>query len=561
MYLGIDAGGTHTDAVLIEGGRLRGAAKVPTDHENLPASMAAALEALALPSDLRRVRRVTLGSTLAVNALVQGRTDPVGLALTAGPGLAPGRFALGAHVHVAPGGLDHRGVEVTPLETVPLRDAAAAWHKEGVRVFAVAGKFSPRNPAHEKALAQVLEPLGHVTQGHQLSGLLNYPRRVASAWYNSAVWRLHNNFVDAVESGLRGMGIHAPAWLLKADGGAVALEASRRHPVDSILSGPAASVMGVLALCDVEGDSLLLDMGGTTTDVALYASGSPVLDRDGMRVEADGVERRTHVRALAAQSLGVGGDSRLSVEEDRVRVGPWRDGPAMAFGGTVPTLLDALNVLEDAKLIGQTGQAGQGARSRQGVAALALEHGMEPMALAHAAVEAAVQTIARGVARLVEHINQRPVYTLTALLEDRAIQPLRVWLVGGPAAMMRGILEKALGLPVHVPPYADVANAVGAALTLPTAELELLADTTRGSAWAPALEWERSITRQYTLDAAREDARNLLLRRMAEEGTDIDQNVEILEADMFATLDESGRGGKDIRVRCQLVPGIVQKVW
>ena len=554
MYLGIDAGGTHTDAAVIENGRVLATAKVVTNHEDLPSSVAGVLRELSPSVDLRRVRRVTLGTTLAINAIVQGRTDAVGLALTAGPGIAPQRFAMGEYVHVAAGGLDHRGVEVAPLDTASLRKTAAAWREAGVGVFAVAGKFSPRNPAHEQGLAAVLEPLGHVTQGHQLSALLNFPRRIAGAWYNSAVWRLHNRFLDAVEQSLRAAGVTAPVRLLKADGGAAALELSRRHPVDSILSGPAASVMGVMALCRPHGDSLLLDMGGTTTDMALYAEGSPVLDRQGMRLVAAGQERCTPVRALAAQSLGVGGDSRITITAGKVAVGPWRDGPAMAFGGSRPTLLDACNTL------GTDGSAGQSALSRRGMEELARANGMDTLALAREVVSAAAHKVAQGVRRLLDHVNGHPVYTLAALLENRRIQPAETWLVGGPASLMRRPLEEALGLPVQVPHGAATANAVGAALTLPTAELELLADTTQGIARVPALDWERPINRKYGLADARQDALEQLRAYAAAQDETVEQAVEVLEADMFATLDDGGYGGKDIRVRCQLTPGIVSPV-
>lgn len=553
MYLGIDAGGTHTDAVLIRDGRVECAAKVPTDHENLPASVAAVLAALPA-RELRAVRRVTLGTTLAVNALVQDKADAVGLALSAGPGMAAGRAGLGAYVAVVPGGLDHRGMEVTRLDTAELQKTARRWHEQGVGAFAAVSKFSPRNPAHEQGMAAVLSPYGPVTQGHSLSGQLNFPRRVAAAWLNSAVWRIHNAFLDAVEESLLGAGIHAPVRLLKADGGAMPLELSRRQPVESILSGPAASVMGVMALCDLRGDSILLDMGGTTTDIALYATGSPVLDRDGMRIFCAGQDRRTPVRALASRSLGVGGDSLLRVGEGQVFVGPQRLGPAMAFGGTRPTLLDALNV--------QGGQRGQGAGqvelSRRGVEELARAHGMDARALALEAAHTAVRQVAQGVHDLLRRVNEHPVYTLAALLEDRRVEPQGVWLVGGPAELMRGLLEEALALPVTVPQSAAVANAVGAALTLPTAQLELFADTTQGVMRVPELDICRDIPRKFTLQEAQAEALELLGQHRG--GEDALQEAEIVEAEVFATLDDRGYGGKDMRVRCQLAPGIAGRV-
>ena len=303
--LGIDAGGTHTDAVLCGPEGLVAAAKTVTCHDDLPSSVAEVLRRLREQPAVRdgmfeRIRRVTLGATLAVNAIVQDKADRVGLALSAGPGLAPERFALGGHVCVAPGGLDHRGTEVTPLATEALASACARWKAEGVRAVACVGKFSPRNPAHENAMRDVAARACGlpVTCGHALSGQLNFPRRIATAYYNAAVARLHAAFLDAVEGELARAGISAPVRLLKADGGAVPAALSRREPVQSILSGPAASVMGVMALAPVEEDecSLLMDMGGTTTDLAVFVDGSPVVDRDGMLLGG----RRTLVRALAS---------------------------------------------------------------------------------------------------------------------------------------------------------------------------------------------------------------------------------------------------------------------
>lgn len=188
VILGIDAGGTHTDAVACRGGRILGRAKVDTDHENLPLSIDRVITRLmddAGADTVRSAVRVTLGTTLIVNAEVQGRLDPVGLVLSAGPGLSPLRSRLGSFVTVVPGGLDHRGVEVQPLDFTGLGETVSGWHEKGVNAFACVGKFSPRNPAHELAMAGEIRkavPDAAVTLGHQLSGELNYPRRIATAY-------------------------------------------------------------------------------------------------------------------------------------------------------------------------------------------------------------------------------------------------------------------------------------------------------------------------------------------------------------------------------------------
>ena len=565
MVLGIDAGGTHTDAALLavperarEGrglpeGRLLASAKVPTRHEDLPgtvrevlAALSAALEAAGLDGSALfcRVERVTLGTTLAVNALVQGRADKVGLALSAGPGLDPVHFTLGEHVCIVPGGLDHRGVEVAPLFTETLAEAAAAWPREGVAAVACVGKFSPRNPAQERRMGEVAGAASGlpVTLGHTLSGRLNFPRRIATAYYNAAVARLTGEFLDAVEAALAAFGVTAPLRLLKADGGAAPFAFSRQEPVQSILSGPAASVMGVMALWPeaAEGCSLLLDMGGTTTD--------------------------TLVRALAAVAIGVGGDSPLRPGRApdgglTVHVGPVREGPAMAFGGGQATLLDALNVLA-----APGGTLGDAAASRKGMEALAAGIDCGPAQarpdaerLSRLAVADACDQVARAAYALVEGVNARPIYTLAALKAVREARPQRVCLVGGPAASVREHLEAALGLSVSIPAHAEVANAIGAGLAVPTAVLEAYADTGRGTLSVPALDLTERLGRDATLKAVAARTRELLAGRLAAEGI-TDADVEVVEADLFATLDDGGRGSRDMRVACQVRPGIAARL-
>ena len=184
VVLGIDCGGTHTDAVVCAGRHLLASAKVVTDHDNLPGCIAKVLQELVQETDrdiLQKVERITLGTTLLVNACVQGRLDRVGLALSAGPGLAPDRFALGQDVCIVPGGLDHRGVEVTPLETGVLQKQVRAWQEEGVQAFACVGKFSPRNPAHEERMGAVVTDLcaqpaltlGQWADSHDLVAAIN----------------------------------------------------------------------------------------------------------------------------------------------------------------------------------------------------------------------------------------------------------------------------------------------------------------------------------------------------------------------------------------------------
>ena len=127
--------------------------------------------------------------------------------------------------------------------------------------------------------------------------------------------------------------------MLKADGGTMPFSLSRGVPVETILSGPAASVMGIAALCDITQDCIMLDIGGTTTDIAIFAGGVPLIEKDGISLQ----DYPTLVRALRTRSIGVGGDSVIRATAKGVTVGPDRKGPAMAAGGKEPALVDALN--------------------------------------------------------------------------------------------------------------------------------------------------------------------------------------------------------------------------
>lgn len=572
QVLGIDAGGTHTDAVLVSldpaghGARLLASAKALTNHDDLASSVAEVAGRIAAAigdaGSLERIGRVTLGTTLEINALVQGKSDAVGLALSGGPGLDPRHFALGEHVCLVTGGMDHRGVEVDGLVLDRLRRDARTWAHDGVAAIGCVGKFSPRNPSHEIMMARTAHAVSGlpVSMGHSLSGQLNFPRRIATTYYNAAVQRLHDNFLDSVERALGTVGISAPVFLLKADGGSVPSGLSRREPVQSILSGPAASVMGVMALWPElsGGCTVLMDMGGTTTDMAIFIDGFPVMDRDGMQL----LGRRTLVRALASVSIGVGGDSEITVTgfpgSASVETGPQRNGPAMCFGGAAPTLMDALNMLDGSA----GGDRGDVAASRAGMSSLAGNHGFSDGGeeLARLAVGNALEKIGQALSLLLAEVNGRPIYTLSELKTVEKAVPARVCLVGGPAACMRERLGDHLGLPVSTPDHAAVANAIGAALTMPTAGLEIYVDTGKGLLRAPALDVEEKIGRGFSLDDARKRTAELLGAHLGAQGIS-PARIDIVNADLFATLDDRGYGSKDMRVSGQVRPALAARLF
>ena len=323
VFVGIDVGGTHTDGVAVAEGRIVHKVKVPTRSDDLRGCTLRPWAPCWRGLSPAAVRRVVLSTTLVTNAVVQGDLDPTGTLLCAGPGVDPALHAPGGDTRVVPGAVDHRGREITPLDEAAVIDAVTEFRAAGIRALAVVGKFSVRNPNHELRIAELVgDGFDAVCLGHTLSGSLNFPRRVATAYLAAGVIRHHRAFVGVMTSALAEFGVDAPLYLLRADGG-TQLAQSFRNPAETALSGPAASVMGVEALDRVDQDTLALDIGGTTTDIGLFASGAPLLEPRGATIGA----HRTQIRALFTRSTGAGGDSVVRVENDRLLVGPQRLGP------------------------------------------------------------------------------------------------------------------------------------------------------------------------------------------------------------------------------------------
>ncbi len=548
MLLGIDVGGTHTDAVLIGTDGLQAWAKAKTNHADLLVSIREVLERIVPQAGADRISRLNLSTTLSTNAIVEGLTEPVGVFVAAGPGINPQSYAVGEHFRVIGGSTDHRGRPTESLDLDAAREHAAACKAAGISVYACVGKFSPRNPEFEESLKALVHPQADfVSMGHELSGQLGFGRRVHTAAFNAAVWRTFNRFADAVQRCAVTLGLNARVNILKADGGTMPLSMSRAFPVESILSGPAASVMGIMAMCDIREDSVILDIGGTTTDIALFAEGAPLTTPEGAVISG----LPTLVRALKTRSIGIGGDSAISVTDGHVRVGPRRLGPSMAEGGAHPTLTDALNVLGAANL-------GDVAASRRGVNEFAARHGSDGPTLAQDAALAAVTSIRAAVIDLTRAVNDRPVYTIYELLEGKRLTPRQVFVMGGPAQAMADLLAEVFPEDVVVPPNHGVVNAIGAALSRPTFCAELFADTQRGRMLIPGLDVEENVGPSYDLEQAKADAARHLREYLTHlRIQDPDALMEVVEAQSFNMIEDDALVGRSIRVKCQIKPGVL----
>ncbi|GAB1409819.1 hydantoinase/oxoprolinase family protein [Desulfovibrionales bacterium] len=548
MLIGIDVGGTHTDGVCILDSRVQVAAKVPTDHDNLLGTITEVLRSIVRDCPGEDIRTINLSTTLSTNTIVTNRAEQVGMFVIPGPGIDAQAYALGDHYYSVGGCVDHRGAISAKVRPEHIKPMARACRDAGVRVYGVVGKFCTRNPEQESSVAQLLAPQADfVTQGHRVSEALNFGRRISTTYYNAAVWRTFNAFVDALEQSLINLNIQADLNIVKADGGTMPLMLAREIPVQSIFSGPAASVMGILATSPAQEDALMLDIGGTTTDMAVLLDGIPLLERDGIAI----AQHPTLVRALHVESIGIGGDSCITSQNGQLQVGPDRHGPCMAAGGPSPALMDAMNVLGHATL-------GDRERSAQGIKELAMTLGMSARECAEQAVNVAMGIIQSRVTAFLDALNSRPVYTIQEMVEDRKVTPKRLLVTGGPAEAMASLLEETFDLPVTVPPHSQVANAIGAALTRPTQSLVLTVDTSRGSFTVPGLGIHKPVKRTYTLDEAVVDATAMLRAELDRQGIPAeDGDIQIIQAESFNMVDRDRMIGRNIRVRCQMRPGVI----
>lgn len=344
IFLGIDTGGTFTDAVLWDAasGRVLSRSKAPTTHSRLSVGVIDAIEGL----DARRfpeIGMVGLSTTLATNAIVERTGRPVGLIVVGYEGDISIPIPRVKTLRVS-GGHDVAGRETAPLDEEEVRRFAEIVRGE-VESFACASYFSVRNPAHELRVEKLLARTARlpVVSGHRLSSDLNFPIRAVTAALNAGLIPLIAELLDAVAHALGAMNITAPLMVVKGDGSLMSDDTARRRPIETILSGPAASVVGSAALLgkdDVD-RSVVVDVGGTTTDIAVLDGGLPRLSDRGARVG----EWRTSVHAVDARTVGLGGDSAIiySRHSEDIVVGPGRILPLGRLAETHPGIKETLS--------------------------------------------------------------------------------------------------------------------------------------------------------------------------------------------------------------------------
>ena len=343
--LGVDCGGTYTDAVIydLDSGEVLASRKYPTTHFELTLCIDGVLEGLP-PGMLRQARLVCLSTTLATNAIVEGKGGKACLILM-GYDPAVTVAPYGAKVVRITGGHNVRGGETEPLDEESLRRAIRE-NDEWADAFAVSGYFSVRNPQHEiKAHSIVAAETGKpIVCGHELSMQLDAPRRATTAAINARLIPLIARLISSVQSILKRREISAPLMVVRGDGTLMGAEMALQRPVETILSGPAASVVGAMVLSG-RGEGVVIDVGGTTTDIAWVEEGLPPINSEGAVVGG----LATRVEAIDIWTVGLGGDSWIKLAKNgEMEVGPRRVLPLALLGkaGYVSAELERLRQIK-----------------------------------------------------------------------------------------------------------------------------------------------------------------------------------------------------------------------
>ena len=565
MLLGLDVGGTFTDAVIIDGHRVVATAKRRTTKDNLMNGIGEALDAVLEGYDTSNIEQVTLSTTVVTNTIVEEKEQVVDLYVVTGPGRNVDDIFPVKPIYLQ-GYTDHRGivVEHTPADAVR-GIANMVQARSGTDLAAVSAKFGVRNPQEELSITEELKNTYHaISNGSLLSGSLNFPRRTISAYFNSAVTPVFTVFKKNVEDALSARDIVAPLHILKADGGSLPVEHMVSRPVETAFTGPAATVLGLSALGVIGNQhTVALDIGGTTTDISLWKHGRPLMTKNGVSIR----EYPSAVRSFAVTSVGIGGESVVRLKNGNLTVGPERVGPSVALGGVEPTLGDALIVLGHANY----GDFNLASRALQDLADAIqdtlqsnnvntsnnqLAHIKTAPDVARLIVQNALKTIQHGIDEVVEAENKRPIYVVADIVNPDIFVPEHIVVVGGTAPSLGASIGEYMDLPIMIPENAAVANAIGAALALSTIELTVHVDTKRRLLVIPELGIKQQNCTLKRAEQVVERAKEALSEEAFRLGLDTSQEIEIISIEDFPVVEGWQSMERLITVKVQLAAGV-----
>jgi len=344
LGLGIDAGGTYTDAVVFDfkSGRVLAKSKALTTKWKYSRGIMAAVD--SLPEEYKAsIDQISISTTLVTNAIVELNQRPVGLLLMPNGSQPPVDLKY-QPMQIIHGRITIGGEITEEIDAEEIRNAVSHMISHfHVDAFAVSGYGGSVNPKLELQVKKIIrEKSGmEVCCGHELSGSLNFSIRAVTAVLNAGVMPIMEEFLKEMEYSMSQAGIEAPLLVVRGDGGVMSEAYAREFPVQTALSGPAASMAGAMFLTGLE-DAAVIDVGGTTSDIGFLNGGRVSVCENGARIGG----WDTHVKAVDMLTSGLGGDSEIIFQRQVWILGPRRIAPVsqlFAMNDSKRRLLDSLD--------------------------------------------------------------------------------------------------------------------------------------------------------------------------------------------------------------------------
>lgn len=433
--IGIDTGGTYTDAVLIDNSvsnkvDVKRKAKAVTTHEKLEIGISESIAGLCLEeNEIDAIERVVLSTTLATNAIVESRLGSVGLILI---GSSPSGEIACSHIRTVEGQVNIKGRIVQDVNTEQIKKAVGEL-VPNIGAIAVSGPASVRNPSLEQKVRDCITDICDIPVicGHELASGLGFLERTNTAVINAGLLPVIDRFIKAIEHVLAQYHIKAPVFVVKGDGTTAKLEMICKSPIDTALSGPASSMIGAINLTGLE-YAAIADMGGTTTDTG-------IVNNRRIRLSADGAVIggwKLMIKSAELSTFGLGGDSCIDINNGNIKVGPGRVLP-VCRGGSCLTPTDIVHC---------TG-----------------EYINWDAAAAAKKLETIAEAEGTGSEKLIFEIKKTIVNMIIKHLPEISGSMLPVCGIGAPAETWYQIASKFYDFNLIIPEHYEVANAIGAA--------------------------------------------------------------------------------------------------
>lgn len=558
MLIGIDVGGTFTDGVLFDTSQssVINTVKVPTKNEDLQSSLLEVLDRLLAGVSAGAIKRIVFSTTLVTNLLATNSAEAPAILLIPGPGLPNSAYNIFPNSYFLKGSIDFRGRETEKIDANEIKACLAEIKAAGISKIAVIGKFSQRNPQHEKAVRSMIQencPGVQVAIGSETAGQMNFMRRIVTTCYSLMSQSAWASFLEEIEKALAERQLQGvQVDILKADGGTMSLKNSVNYPCETMFSGPAASTMGAVAMGGREATAVVLDIGGTTTDISLLLDGQPVYASRGATING----YYSHVNAFSTRSLPLGGDSPIIIGTDgEITIETRRRDVAACFGGPEPTVIDVFNSLHSLKI-------GEPALSDQALELLAGKAKLDKTSLLVQVETEVIKQLCGALEDMSSAWENEPAYKVWEVVHNRRFKIEKIIGIGAAAGAIVPALAEHLQVKSIIHTYSPVANAVGAALARPTLSLNLHIDTqnafysTDFDGLGGTLPKHKAMQMQDAEELARELLQQIAVQK--DLGSYADE-AEFFRREQFNIIRSYDRQGKIFELGVQIKPGFIKE--